>query len=60
MRVRIRRDPKDIWLVEEKQWWDFSWRYVESFYGDNSEKRAIEFSRKLIDPVIIEITRGEP
>jgi hypothetical protein len=56
MRVRIRKNANDDWFVEQKKWWS-KWKYVESFYGDTAEKRAIEYARKLLNPVIIEITK---
>jgi len=59
MKVRIKRDPRGIWYVEKKEWFDFSWIYVESFHYDTStftaKEKALEYAKKLLNPEIIEV-----
>ena len=56
MRVRIRKDVDGMWIVESKKWYEFGWNYRKYMLGDNAEKRALEYARILLNPVIIEIT----
>jgi hypothetical protein len=56
MRVRIRKDADGAWTVESKKWYEFDWTYRKCMLGDNAEKRALEYARILLNPVIIEIT----
>ena len=56
MRVRIRKDADGAWSVETKIWYEIDWTYRKCMLGDNAEKRALEYARLLLNPVIIEIT----
>jgi hypothetical protein len=56
MRVRIRKDVDGMWIVESKKWYEFEWRCQKCTLGDNAEKRALEYARLLLNPVIIEVT----
>jgi hypothetical protein len=56
MRVRIQLVPSgDGWGVEVKTAWWLSWRWVESFYGDNAEQLALAYARRLKRPTIVEV-----
>ena len=55
MRVRLRFDPRDAWVVERMHWYEFTWHYVESFIGDFSYTRAFMYATKLKRPHIEEI-----
>jgi hypothetical protein len=57
MKVRVKNDARGFWCVEKKEWFDFSWVYVESFHFDNSKERALEYAKKLINPEIIEVKK---
>ena len=57
MRVRIKKEAYDAWSVESKKWYQLSWRYEKCMLGDNAEKRALEYARNLLNPVIIELTK---
>ena len=57
MRVRIRKDVDGMWIVETKKWCEFVWRCEKCTTGDTAEKRALEYARLLLNPVIIEITK---
>jgi hypothetical protein len=56
MRVRIKKDADGAWTVESKKWYELEWHYQKCMLGDNAEKRALEYARLLLNPVIIEIT----
>jgi hypothetical protein len=56
MRVRIRQDVDGMWIVESKKWYEFEWHCHKCVLGDNAEKRALEYARLLLNPVIIEVT----
>jgi hypothetical protein len=56
MRVRLRFDPNEIWIVEGKHWYNFNWHYENSFMGDNAYERAHFYARALRHPHIEEIT----
>ena len=56
MRVRIKKDADGTWTVESKKWYELEWRYQKCMSGDNAEKRALEYARLLLNPVIIEVT----
>jgi hypothetical protein len=56
MRVRIIKDAYVEWSFETKKWYEFDWTYRKCMLGDNAEKRALEYARILLNPVIIEIT----
>lgn len=56
MRVRIRQSPRGYWVVESKEWWQFSWTFEESFHGDASYDRAYEYARKVKAPYCMEVT----
>ena len=56
MKVRIKKCADDLWCVETKKWYNFGWQYRTCMLGDNSEKRALEYARNLLNPLIIEIT----
>jgi hypothetical protein len=55
MRVRLRFDPRESWVVERKHWYEFTWRVVESFIGDHSYARVYMYARTLKRPHIEEI-----
>jgi hypothetical protein len=55
MKVRVIFDPRGCWCVEKKEWFNFSWVYVESFYYDTAKERALEYAKKLLNPEIIEV-----
>ena len=55
MKVRIKKDADGAWTVETKKWYEFEWRYQKCMLGDDAEKRALEYARLLLNPVIIEI-----
>jgi len=57
MRVRVKKDPRGFWCVEKKEWFDFSWVYVESFHYDQPKDRALKFANELINPEIIEVKK---
>lgn len=57
MKVRIKKCADDLWCVETKKWYNFGWQYQTCMLGDNSEKRALEYARNLLNPVIIELTK---
>ena len=57
MRVRIRKDVDGAWSVETKKWYEFYWRYEKCMLGDNAEKRALEYARLMLNPLIIELTK---
>ena len=57
MRVRIKKEAYDAWSVESKRWYQLSWQYEKCMLGDNAEKRALEYARNLLSPVIIELTK---
>jgi hypothetical protein len=56
MRVRLRLDPNEIWIVEGKHWYNFNWHYENSFMGDNAYERAHFYARMLKHPKTEEIT----
>jgi hypothetical protein len=56
MRVRIKKDADGAWTVESKKWYELDWNYRKCVLGDNAEKRALEYARLLLNPVIIEVT----
>ena len=56
MRVRIRLLPLGAnWVVEVKESWLLKWREVERFGGDKAEQLALEYAKRLKNPIIIEI-----
>lgn len=56
MRVRIKLLPLGAtWAVEVKESWFLQWREVERFFGDRAEKMAIEYAKRLKNPLIVEI-----
>jgi len=60
MRVRVRKHPTDYWVVESKVWYEFKWRYQESFHSadsESAEKRALKYAQDLINPMIIEVIK---
>ena len=57
MRGRIRTDADGAWSVETKKWYEFYWRYEKCMLGDNAEKRALEYARLMLNPLIIELTK---
>ena len=55
MRVRVRFDPENQWIVETKRWYSFYWYYQARLHGDNAYKRACVYARALKYPQIEEI-----
>ena len=55
MRVRLRFDPRELWVVESKYWYEFTWHLRESFSGDGSYTRAYMYARTLKRPHTEEI-----
>ena len=56
MRVRIRLSPLGgTWYVECKSASYLDWREVERFSGDNAERLALEYARRLKYPTIVEV-----
>jgi hypothetical protein len=55
MRVRVRFDPRGLWIIETKRWYNFSWMYADSVTGDNAYERAHFYARALKYPQIEEI-----
>jgi hypothetical protein len=56
MRVRIRLLPLGAtWAVEVKESWFLKWREAERFHGDKAEQLALEYAKRLKNPLIIEI-----
>ena len=55
MKVRLRFDPREVWVVESKYWYEFTWHFKESFSGDGSYTRAYMYARTLKRPHIEEI-----
>ena len=47
MRVRIRLHAKEYWVVESKNWYNFSWQYQTLFMGDNAYERAKAYGQAL-------------
>ena len=58
MRVRLRFNPHEIWIVEGKHWYNFQWHYENSFMGDNAYERAHFYARLLKNPEIEEIKKN--
>ena len=56
MRVRIRFDADEYWVVESKPWYNFFWKIEKSFMGDNAYERANFYARALKHPHTEEIT----
>lgn len=56
MRVRIKQNPiyPDSWRIETKNWWS-TWTMVEFFSGNDSQQRALETAKRLMNPNIIEV-----
>jgi hypothetical protein len=60
MRVRIRKDIDDGWVVESKYWYNFHWVVEKYTIGDDAEKRALRYAQNLINPTIIELNKPKP
>jgi hypothetical protein len=56
MRVRLRLDPRQFWVVESLVWYNFEWSYEQCFHGENAYERAHVYARALKHPKIEEIT----
>lgn len=56
MRVRLRFDAREYWVVETKLWYNFFWKIEDSFHGDNAYERAHFYARALKNPHTEEIT----
>ena len=56
MRVRLLFGPDELWLVQSKRWWCFSWHDEKGFTGDVAYQRAHFYARALKHPQIEEIT----
>jgi hypothetical protein len=56
MRVRLRFDAREYWVVETKPWYNFFWKIEDSFHGDNAYERAHFYARALKNPHTEEIT----
>ena len=56
MRVRIKQLPLGVnWVVEVKESWYLQWREFARFGGDKAEQQAIEYAKRLKNPLIVEI-----
>lgn len=56
MRVRIWQHPSGgNWYVQQKFWWQFTWRYVESFCGSDARMRAKAYAERLLHPETEEV-----
>jgi hypothetical protein len=55
MRVRLRFNPREMWVVESKHWYELKWTFHDMFGGDNSYTRAYLYARTLKRPHIEEI-----
>ena len=56
MRVRLRFDPREYWVVESKLWYNFHWKIEASYQGDDAYERAHFYARALKHPHTEEIT----
>lgn len=56
MKVRLRLDPRQKWVVETKRWYEFNWQYQESFYGDKAYDSAKDYALRLKYQATEEIT----
>lgn len=52
MRVRLRFNPREMWVVESKKWYELSWVFRDMFGGDNSYHRALAYAKLLKYPII--------
>lgn len=55
MKVRLLFAPDDVWWVQSKCWWHFSWHDEKCFIGDDAYERAHFYARALKYPHIEEI-----
>jgi hypothetical protein len=61
MRVRLRLDPRNNWVVESKYWYQFKWQCESVFYFHSASEKstayelAKEYAQALLHPEIEEI-----
>ena len=60
MKVRIRKRPTttyEAWYVEVRKWYYLDWMMVESFIGDDAEKKAMQYAKEYANPTIREVLK---
>ena len=55
MRIRIKEEANGRWIVESKKWWQFTWRWEETFYDQFAYEKAKAYAERMKNLRIEEI-----